>query len=205
MLHDNDSDDGLVAPRSYPDDREANATQLSFHEFCIKADQLYVHLQENTTTEADENQAAKEFFHFVLAGRTITQNNVNGHITLNACQGLPRNTQYEVSQDYDSLIGISRDLPYNNHLELTPVPPFKYTLKTDNHLLGLVISDVCLIPSSQKLHNTSFHVTYLNFSFTLGSLAQSTHAQDIQLRLRQGRQQISRSRLLSSNVPDEQH
>lgn len=148
------------APRGYPDDRESNPIQMSFHAFCLKADALYVHLQEDTATEADEAFAAKEFYRFVLAGRSRTNENESCHVTLNACEDLPQNIQYEVSRDYDSVIGLSRDLPYNNHLELTPVPPFIYTLKMNNHMDGIAYSAVSSLHPSyclkiyNKLHSS---------------------------------------------------
>ncbi|KAI6043742.1 hypothetical protein EDC04DRAFT_2600004 [Pisolithus marmoratus] len=121
----------------YPNDREANPIQLSFNEFCIKANDLYAALQENTITPRQEAFAMKEFYRFVLVGHTHMPDGDTAHITLNACNNLPDNVQYEVSWDYDSLIGVSNDLPYSTHLQLTPVPPFKLTLKTDNHMKSM--------------------------------------------------------------------
>lgn len=140
----------VSTPRGYPDDRESNPIQMSFHAFCLQADELYVHLQENTTTEEEEAFAAKDFYRFVLAGRSRDKENENEpcHISINACQDLPQNIQYEVSRDYDSVIGLSRDLPYNNHLELTPVPPFQYTLKMTNHMDGIAYLDVSSLASN---------------------------------------------------------
>ena len=41
-------------PQGYPDDRKSNPIQMCFNAFCLKADDLYVHLQENMATEAEE-------------------------------------------------------------------------------------------------------------------------------------------------------
>ncbi|KAI6044343.1 hypothetical protein EDC04DRAFT_2889790 [Pisolithus marmoratus] len=154
----------------YPDDREANPIQLSFDEFCIKADNLYAALQENTATPRQEAFAAKEFYRFVLAGHTCTPDGDTAHITLNACDALPDNVQYEVSQDYDSLIGVSDDLLYSTHLQLTPVPPFKLTLKTDNHMKSTAYLNLALDKFTDVLHMDKVDVNnwYIDVALEFG-------------------------------------
>lgn len=131
--------------RKYPDERERDPIQLGFHEFCMKADELYVSLQENTATDEEEALAAKEFYRFVLAGRTHGPDHEPAHITLNVHSGLQDNRGYQVSRDYDSLIGISHDLPYSRHVQLTPVPPFRHTLKKNNHMKAMAFLDVIIL------------------------------------------------------------
>ncbi|KAG6370137.1 hypothetical protein JVT61DRAFT_12439 [Boletus reticuloceps] len=127
-----------LAP-GYPDDRDQNAAQLSLEQFCHKANQLYVALQNSSDEEEAEH--AKRFTQFVLAGRTRNRHGVPGHITVNACQGLVDIDEFKVTRDYDSLIGISKDLPFTTHLELMPVPPYKLTLSSPNHLNGTAIEN----------------------------------------------------------------
>ncbi|KAI6144777.1 hypothetical protein BKA82DRAFT_32023 [Pisolithus tinctorius] len=100
----------------------------------MQADELYANFQEDAATPRDKAYAAKQFYRFMLSGHTHKPDGEPGHITVNACDNLPNHRSYEVSHDYDSLIGISHGLPYSYHLELTPIPPFKYTLISDNHL-----------------------------------------------------------------------
>lgn len=124
----------------YPDDRDQNPTQLSLEQFCHKANRLYAALQNSS--DAKEAEHATRFNQFVLAGRTRNRHGVPGHVTLNACQGLLEIEELTVTRDYDSLIGISKDLPFTHHLELLPVPPFKLTLKTPNHVNSTAIVNV---------------------------------------------------------------
>lgn len=126
--------------RSYPDDREPTPLQLSFVEFTKKARQLFIDLQD-TTDPNQERVAAKDFYRFVLAGR-IYVDDLERHVTLNSCQGQDSNVQYTLTRDYDSLIGISKDLPYSKHIELLPIPPFRMTLTQSNHLTGTVFVEV---------------------------------------------------------------
>ena len=47
--------------RPYPDDREVDALQLSFQDFCDVAKVLFINLQE-TTTDEEEKFAAKALY-----------------------------------------------------------------------------------------------------------------------------------------------
>lgn len=144
-----------VPGRSYPDERELDALQLSFLEFCDKARELYTDLQYDTNTDDEEKHAAQLFYRFVLAGRTCTDNDVPRHITVNALDNLPKVEQFTVTRDYDSMIGVSHDLPYTSHLALSPVPPFRSTLKTPNHMKADVYLDVLLFVVYLFRHLTS--------------------------------------------------
>lgn len=130
-----------VPGRSYPDERELDALQFSFMEFCEKAKQLYTDLQRSGTDD-EEIHHAKLFYRFVLAGRARTEEDIPRHITLNTLDNLPDVNDFNITRDYDSLIGISDDLPYTSHIQLTPVPPFTSTLKTSNHMKAKSYLDV---------------------------------------------------------------
>lgn len=135
--------DDELQGRSYPDDREIDAIQLSFQEFCDKARDLFLALQD-ASSEQEEKAAAKAFYRFVLAGRTYSEDHIPKHITVNACQGLSPEVDYSITRDFDSLIGYSKDLPYTQHIELSPIPNFRFTLKTNNHMLALAYNHVSL-------------------------------------------------------------
>jgi hypothetical protein len=185
-----------MVARRYPDDREEHGLQLTFEEFVTTARHLYVEMQDENLTEEQEDRASKKFFRFVLAGRTQVDD-ITRHITLNACQGLQEPEAYEVTRDYDSLIGVSTDLPYRSHLALNPVPPFKETLFKPNHMKSIVYRDVSNITPKATAVRRSLNMTS---SLHLGCYSVRSHAQDSQLRLRQGRNTFSDPCILSTHV-----
>ncbi|KAG8213504.1 hypothetical protein J3R82DRAFT_12047 [Butyriboletus roseoflavus] len=130
-----------MAQRPYPDDREENGVQHSFRQFVAQAQQFYTQMQNEDLTPEDEALASKAFYQFVLTGR-IRINNISRHITFNACQGLREPPQYQITRDYDSLIGATQDLPYNSHLALSPVPPFRDVLYKPNHIKALAYNQL---------------------------------------------------------------
>ncbi|KAH0832860.1 hypothetical protein J3R83DRAFT_11787 [Lanmaoa asiatica] len=107
----------MVACR-YPDDHEECGLQFTFSEFVTTTHDLYIQMQATDLTPEEEDHASMKFLQFILAGCTQVDN-ITRHITLNACQ----------------------DLPYNSHLALNPVPPFKDTLFKPNHMKSLVYRD----------------------------------------------------------------
>jgi len=147
-----------MVARRYPDDREEHGVQLTFERFVTSARERYLAMQDKTLTVDEEDNAAKKFLQFVLAGRTEVEDTIR-HVTLNACQGLAPPYDYAVSRDYDSLIGVSYDLPYTCHLAINPVPPFRDTLFKHNHMKSLAYRDV----SHTYIHQS----TNLNMAVTL--------------------------------------
>lgn len=129
-----------MAQRPYPDDREENGQQYSFQQFVNQAQRFYTRMQNEDLPPDEDALASKAFLQFMLAGR-IRINDILRHITFNACQGL-REPQYQITRDYDSLIGASKDLPYTIHLALSPVPPFRDILYKPNHIKGLAYNRV---------------------------------------------------------------
>lgn len=84
-----------------------------------------------------------KFLPFVLAGRMLDDEDIdeNGddvlkRVFVNAVVDAecPLEDMLSLTRDYDSVIGISNDLPYTDALSIFPVPPFKETLKRDNHI-----------------------------------------------------------------------
>lgn len=105
----------------YPDE-VLEASQISFKHFVSIAGLLY----------SSGNMEA--FVRFVLAGRL--GEGKQARIFLNARQEAspPEISKYEVPGDIDSIVGVSRDLPYNVPMAIFPLPSFRDTLTENNHL-----------------------------------------------------------------------
>jgi len=71
-------------------------------------------------------------------GNTVPPRQFETHqrVSVNARMDATVPEVYEVilTRDYDSAIGITRNLPFTVPLAVFPVPPFGETLKKDNHL-----------------------------------------------------------------------
>ena len=120
--------------RLYPDDREANPDQLTFREFVQEACQLYQAIEDG---DQDDELT---FLKFVLAGHRGLDPMSQCSITINALQGIPDIQDIRVTHDFDSLIGLTRTLPYLVPLMVWPVPPFRETLKVNNHVMAVAIN-----------------------------------------------------------------
>jgi len=109
----------------YPDACE-NPVQLSLAQFLHRA----VELASN-----DEKKA--EFIQFMLAGRDLQQGK-ECTVSVNIQQGVevPQIEDLKFTWDFDSIIGVSHDIPYLNALSVFPVPPFSEVLKHRNHIFG---------------------------------------------------------------------
>ncbi|KAH9915067.1 hypothetical protein B0H21DRAFT_703417 [Amylocystis lapponica] len=73
---------------------------------------------------------------FILAGRTPPHHSPAARVFLNVRQELPDLAMhgYTVTRDYDSVIGITRTLPFTQAISVYPVPPFSATLTKDIHI-----------------------------------------------------------------------
>lgn len=107
----------------YPDEA-LEESQLSFKHFVSLAGLLY---------SAGKMEA---FSRFVLAGRLHSGEGRQARIFLNATQGAspPETGKSKVKRDLDSIVGVSRDLPYNVPMAIFPFPSFRDTLTENNHL-----------------------------------------------------------------------
>jgi hypothetical protein len=111
-----------------PPDEDLPAIQVSLKEFVSAAERIF--------TVADQSNDQQEaFLRFVLAGR-LHRNNQLARIFINARQGVyaPPISEYKLYRDIDSVIGITRDLPFKLSMAIFPLPPFRDTLTQDNHL-----------------------------------------------------------------------
>ncbi|KAF9218170.1 hypothetical protein BS17DRAFT_823392 [Gyrodon lividus] len=113
-------------------------------------------MQQENLTPTEQQEVAKAFLKFVLTGCTLLHNR-NHHITINACQDVIEPEVYHITRDYDSLIGISKNLPYSVHLALTSVPPFRDTLTQSSHMKGpAYVGDVPHLAALHTIPNFAF-------------------------------------------------
>lgn len=116
--------------RAYPDDREDNPVQLTLSEFVQEGAEYYHHV-------GDSDNDDLTFLKFILAGRRGLDLEEQRTITLNVTQGQPDIRNVTTTRDYDSLIGTTKTLPYLVPLTVWPVPSFRDTLKTSNHVMSI--------------------------------------------------------------------
>ncbi|KAK7675980.1 hypothetical protein QCA50_014254 [Cerrena zonata] len=81
-----------------------------------------------------------KFANTVLCGRW---GDPPARLSLNGMQdaGAVNLNHYEITRDFDSVIGITDNLPYTHPLAIFPVPPFRETLTQDVHLSGPAFLD----------------------------------------------------------------
>lgn len=150
-----------MPPPEYPDETLPES-QVSLEGFIKIAQSL--HSQSTAIQATDE-----AFVRFALAGR-IHQ---SSRVSVNSRQGVPelKTSDCSIQRDFDSVIGITRDLPFSAALAVFPLASFRDTLKTDNHLLfkhsGLPDAEVCLYHSRCKAMLMCMWLTgYPGCSFT---------------------------------------
>ena len=107
-------------------DEALDTLQLSLAQFVDVARALF-------PSESEPDPSA--FIRFILAGR-LEMNARSVRVSINAKQGAlpPPVGEYQLSRDFDSVIGVTQDLPFRRPLALFPLPGFRDTLTKDNHL-----------------------------------------------------------------------
>jgi hypothetical protein len=112
----------------YPDEI-IDLTQLTMAEFVGHSQHLFSQMQDD--------QSELDFIRFVLAARVgpLADEELDRcQVRLNCLQGIPPLPETDITRDLDSVIGVSDTLPYTSTLSIWPLPPFKETLKNDNHV-----------------------------------------------------------------------
>ncbi|KAG2097998.1 uncharacterized protein F5147DRAFT_583311 [Suillus discolor] len=106
-----------------PPDEDLPAIQVSLEEFVLAAEQMF------------KSDQLETFIRFVLAGRLQSHDKL-ARIFINARQGAlaPQISEYKLHRDIDSVIGITRDLPFQTHMAIFPLASFRDSLTEDNHL-----------------------------------------------------------------------
>ena len=88
----------------------------------------------------------KEFLDLVLAGRVVKEG-IQYRALIDPVLRTQRahHSLLYHRRDYDSCIGITSHLPYTAPIAIWPVPPFKQTLTTDNHMRSIAWKQVSLL------------------------------------------------------------
>lgn len=96
---------------------------------------------EQFVREAETLHGQQDIYRFVqlvLAGKAY-RGSEPFRVRLDPLAGADLNTDRLIAvRDYDSLIGITDDLPFRRSIALYPVPNFQDTLSRPNHLTRLV-------------------------------------------------------------------
>ena len=145
-------------------------------------------------TDDEEASRAALFYWFVLAGCACIQHNLPRHVTLNALDNLPNVNKVAFTWDYDLLSGVLYKLPYTRYLELVPIPSFRQTLKTNNHMKLKAFIDVIVLIICVYI------VCLLYIHSSKGSLDRIAHPPDIKFPLWKGCQSFGYPCLLTSDV-----
>ncbi|TFY73345.1 hypothetical protein EWM64_g10666, partial [Hericium alpestre] len=78
---------------------------------------------------------AGRFIRYVLAGRSLNDHGQTvNRLIVNPRMGRIVDRPFEITRDYDSIIGVDKQIPYRIALAVFPVPPFSETLKKKNHI-----------------------------------------------------------------------
>jgi hypothetical protein len=126
----------------YPDE-PLPRIQMDLAQFVMKAQDL------------SQQEDPDEFARFLLAGRLNTDEGLK-RVWVNARQNAraPPEGAYDLRRDFDSAIGITRDLPFTECMSVFPMASFDDTLKRDNHLKGTIPGRLVSMFIDLLLHGT---------------------------------------------------
>lgn len=120
----------------------------------------FTYLMQQAFKSGDDLQ----YINTALCGRT-TDEEGDWRISVNARQELHPPEYPRFTRDYDSAIGITKNLPFLTALYVFPVPSFKETLKKRNHVKAIIVSCLlahgilsCSLPS--RMTNMSHCIVY---------------------------------------------
>jgi hypothetical protein len=114
--------------------------RYSLRNFALEA--LRLKKRRDNLNETDED-GLRRYMAFVLTGRHPDQDE-QAIVDVLADQISPDDVDIlEVLQDFDSLNGVSEDLPFVISIAVYPVPRFEDTLKKDCMLTCLISNNVC--------------------------------------------------------------
>lgn len=104
---------------------------------------------------------------FILAGRMpATENEPQRRVFVNCTQDALLDDVDEISsrRDYDSIIGISKDLPFTAPLGIYPTPRFEDSLNSNNHCkYKLTLDNVSISPTMHATTTDSDPLFFLSF------------------------------------------
>jgi hypothetical protein len=95
-------------------------------------------LEEFTTMMYEASlRGPMEYIKTALCGR-VSIDEVPHRVSVNARQGLHHPEEPEFTRDFDSAIGVTRNLPYTSPFNVYPIASFRDTLTKPNHVQGPV-------------------------------------------------------------------
>lgn len=106
--------------------------------------------------KALEAESHANFVRFVLAGEKDDGTRVVVDPILNA---VPNNEAFNVQRDYDSVLGIHKDILVDSHLSVSPIGKANETLSTDVHIKYHFESSK--VSSSQAQSGPTAYTTHL--------------------------------------------
>lgn len=137
---------------SYPNEN-LPFDQLSLEEIVL----MYRNALRDLNDLGDEatTKDRAEFVNTVLCGRW---GDPPARFCLNGMQdaGEINLDDYEITRDFDSIIGVTDTLPYTMPLAIFPVPSFRDTLTKDVHIDGLAFLDSVCFSSISVLHPLTY-------------------------------------------------
>ena len=130
---------------SYPDEPLPTLT-LSIKEFNEIAYQLLDYSHSNRVDPMHH-----KFVNFVLSGRyTVLPHGQEHRVHIDVTKDVTPTQDIQslkLCRDYDSIIGLTENLPFRVTMAMHPIPPFSMSLKKSNHLMKTIITAVskCLL------------------------------------------------------------
>lgn len=90
--------------------------------------------------KSGRQNVVEEFLQLALAGKAIASDGDVRRIRLSPSKGTPSalGTAINVTRDFDSMFGISNDLPFRRSFAVFPVPSFRDTVTKDNHITRMI-------------------------------------------------------------------
>ncbi|TFY76967.1 hypothetical protein EWM64_g7046 [Hericium alpestre] len=125
-----------MAAANYPNEDQV-LKQISLRSFVLGAQGLFDQYRRvNRNREPDTAVFnAGRFIRYVLAGRSLNDHGQTvNRLIVNPRMGRVVDRPFEITRDYDSIIGVDKQIPYRIALAVFPVPPFSETLKKKNHI-----------------------------------------------------------------------
>ena len=104
-----------------------------------------LNLSQFTKAMQEASSNPMDFINVALCGRTMVEHGnekVPHRVLVNARLGLDHPASPQITRDFDSAIGITRNLPFTAAFNVYPIASFRDTLKKPNHVRGPIYRQV---------------------------------------------------------------
>lgn len=103
---------------------------------------------------AHEGDAIHRFLQFVLAGKVVDPTPGSRRVRLNPLLDAEQaaSPSLRATRDFDSLIGITDNLPFRRSIAVYPIPNFRDSLQKSNHLSRSIKYQVCIAHATCRQH-----------------------------------------------------